>query len=238
MIPVLERMGSPAGVEGGNAGGHPVVRSVSGRAEDVQVRQFLHVHAVGAGQRVGGGDSEQPVLRTETEPYGQGGLPDGKFNHGDFESPIEHGREGRAHGDLAQRRRDLVAGAQAAGCLGDFLVDAAVETDAQLAQRATAGALMGLGEHGEQRLVGRAYLIDELRAETSQFHASAGALDEWHTDTSFEADDELADTALGAAQTFGRPAEVQLLGQREQALDLSDVDLIHRVLARGPPCWA
>ncbi|KPC68480.1 hypothetical protein ADL26_19425, partial [Thermoactinomyces vulgaris] len=63
-------------------------------------------------------------------------------------------------------------------------------------------------------------------------HGAAGALEQGRADAAFEALDELADAGAGEAHARRRAAEVQFLGQDQEAFEFV---AFHRFLRIGKP---
>lgn len=80
-------------------------------------------------------------------------------------------------------------------------------------------------------LVGGPQLVAEAAADRGQLHAAAGALEQGRTDAPFQLLDRLADPGCGHVQPLGRPAEVQLVGEHQEDLD---VPLLHRRSTAAP----
>jgi hypothetical protein len=86
-------------------------------------------------------------------------------------------------------------------------------------------------------LIGGPQLVAEAATDRRQLHSAAGALEQGRADAPFQLLDRLADSGCGHVQPFRRPAEVQLVGERQEDLD---VPLLHRrstaaPLVREPP---
>lgn len=86
--------------------------------------------------------------------------------------------------------------------------------------RAQTGRL-GAGESRSEEVVGLLEILAETPADRGQGHAPAGAVEQCRADAPFLFGDGLADAGLGHVQPLGGAAEVQLLGQRQEDLDVS-----------------
>jgi hypothetical protein len=65
-------------------------------------------------------------------------------------------------------------------------------------------------------------VVAELPAQRGEADlAAVGAVEQFPAQPALLLTDGLADTGLGHVQTFGRPAEMQHLGQRQEDLDVS-----------------
>ena len=80
-------------------------------------------------------------------------------------------------------------------------------------------------------LVGGPQLLAEAATDRGQLHAAAGALEQRRADAPFQLLDRLADPGRGHVQPLGRPAEVQLVGEGQEDLD---VPLLHRRSTAAP----
>jgi hypothetical protein len=87
----------------------------------------------------------------------------------------------------------------------------------------TGGAVAGRGRSRDRRLdlgVGRAEFVEELPAERGQVHPAGGPGEQGRPEPALKFLDRLADRGRGHAQTPCGAGEVQLLGQREEDLDV------------------
>jgi hypothetical protein len=98
------------------------------------------------------------------------------------------------------------------------------QADAQLCGDA-AGRQLGPLHGVVQARVDRLQVVAELPADLGQAHRAAGAGEEFGADAPLLLLDGLADACLGDVQPLRGPAEVQLLGQHQEDLD---VPQLHR----------
>ncbi|WUP73161.1 hypothetical protein OG913_27615 [Microbispora hainanensis] len=88
--------------------------------------------------------------------------------------------------------------------------------------RAQTGRL-GAGEPRLDQVEGLLEVLPEAPAHRGQGHPPAGAIEQGHAEAPFLLADGLADAGLGHAEPFRRAAEVQLLRQREEDLDVAQL---------------
>ncbi|MDH6677283.1 hypothetical protein M2284_001481 [Rhodococcus sp. LBL1] len=77
------------------------------------------------------------------------------------------------------------------------------------------------GDSLSDLLIGRPQILLESSADRSQYHPSAGPLEQRGSDAALERFDGLTDPRRGHVQALGSAAEMQFLGQRQEYLDVA-----------------
>jgi hypothetical protein len=178
---------------------------------------------------VSGQHCEQSVLLEQDAAAGEvrlAGAEDGHRGEQHVELARPQGIEARA--ELLLVVRDLavgVLGPEGLGHLEDELGAAgADEPDPQRPADAAGGRHRPI-DGVVDLLVGRPHLLAQAATDRRQLDPAAGAFEQGCADAPFQLLDRLADPGRGHVQPLRRPAEVQLVDERQEDLD---VPLLHR----------
>lgn len=167
-----------------------------------------------------GGDHEKQRFGHDDGADGEirftDGQPGGRHVHRAVAERAEGVREDdllNAQGDLGVPAAEQVEQVRVVVCLGT------VQAESQRARRASGGS-GGRAGAVEYPLVARAEIAPQLCADGGQLDLAAAPGEEGRPDPAFLLGDRLADSRRRHVQPVRGPAEVQLLGQRQEDLDV------------------
>jgi hypothetical protein len=166
----------------------------------------------------------QHAARGEARLAGAAGGPRAE-HHVDLAAP--EGTEA-AHAELVLVGLDLavgILGPEDLGHLQDELAGGGPDEPDPQGPLDTAGGGRRPVDGVVDLLVGGPQLVAQAATDRGQLHPAAGALEQRGADAPLQLLNRLADPGRGHVQPLGRPAEVQLVGEHQEDLD---IPLLHR----------